>query len=154
MGVQGYRGDVMSVYVDYVILKQSYDESLARLKQLLDRKEEAFTRTLPSAIRYDLQKVMHSPSTISPLDEYVADVERIDQQIREARLIVMDRKEMLDLKEHELRKSKDIDDHIFLLKYIERITVERIAIRMNYSEGNIYYHLTKIKHQLKKNGYL
>ena len=154
MGIKSHRGDVMSVYVDYVILKQSYDESIRRLKALLDKKEEAFTRTLPSAIRYDLQRVMHSPSVISPLDEYVADVERIDQQIREARLIVMDRKEILDLKEQELRKSKDTDDHIFMLKYIEHLTVERIAIRMHYSEGNIYYHLAKIKHQLRKNGYL
>lgn len=138
------------LYVDYVILKQSYDESLRRLKELLDKKEEAFTRTLPNAIRYDLQKVMHSVSTNSALDDYVMDVEKIDQQIRSAKIILMDRKEMLDLKEEELKKSRDVDDRVYFLKYIQRLTVEQIAIRMHYSEGNIYYHLAKIKHQIKK----
>lgn len=138
------------LYIDYVILKQSYDESLRRLKELLDKKEEAFTRTLPNAIRYDLQKVMHSVSTNSALDDYVMDVEKIDQQIRSAKIILMDRKEMLDLKEEELKKSRDVDDRVYFLKYIQRLTVEQIAIRMHYSEGNIYYHLAKIKHQIKK----
>ena len=138
------------LYVDYVILKQSYDESLRRLKELLDRKEEAFTRTLPSAIRYDLQKVLHSITSHSTLDDYVMDVEKIDQQIRSAKIILMDRKEMLDLKEEELKKSRDVDDRVYYLKYIQRLTVEQIAIRMHYSEGNIYYHLAKIKHQIKK----
>lgn len=138
------------LYIDYVILKQSYDESLRRLKELLDRKEEAFTRTLPSAIRYDLQKVLHSITSHSTLDDYVMDVEKIDQQIRSAKIILMDRKEMLDLKEEELKKSRDVDDRVYYLKYIQRLTVEQIAIRMHYSEGNIYYHLAKIKHQIKK----
>ncbi len=138
------------LYVDYVILKQSYDESLRRLKELLDKKEEAFTRTLPNAIRYDLQKVMHSVSTNSALDDYVMDVEKIDQQIRSAKIILMERKDMLDLKEEELKKSRDTDDRVYFLKYIQRLTVEQIAIRMHYSEGNIYYHLAKIKHQIKK----
>lgn len=138
------------LYVDYVILKQSYDESLRRLKELLDKKEEAFTRTLPNAIRYDLQKVMHSVSTNSALDDYIMDVEKIDQQIRSAKIILMERKDMLDLKEEELKKSRDTDDRVYFLKYIQRLTVEQIAIRMHYSEGNIYYHLAKIKHQIKK----
>ena len=138
------------LYVDYVILKQSYDESLRRLKELLDKKEEAFTRTLPNAIRYDLQKVMHSVSTNSALDDYIMDVEKIDQQIRSAKIILMERKDMLDLKEEELKKSRDTDDRVYFLKYIQRLTVEQIAIRRPYSAGNIYYHLAKIKHQIKK----
>lgn len=141
----------MAVYVDYVILRTAYNESLRRLKELLDRKEEAFVRTLPNAIRYDLQKVLHSVSDHSALDDYVISAERIEEQIRQARIIVMDRKEMLDLKARELKQSKNIDDRIFWLKYVELLTVENIAIRMNYSEGNIYYHLGKIKHELRKN---
>ena len=142
----------MSVYVDYVILKVSYDESLNRLGELLDRKEEAFTRTLPSAIRYDLQRVRHSPSIISPLDEYVADVERIDQQIREARIILIERKELLDLKEEELRKSNDTNDKIFVLRYLERWKVERVARKLYYSVDTIWYRERKIRKVLEKEG--
>lgn len=142
----------MSVFVDYVILRQSYDESLKRLKELLDRKEEAFTRTLPSAIRYDLQRVVRSPSLISPLDEYVMDIEKIDQQIREARIIVIDRREMLDLKEQELRESKDTNDRIFVLRFIEHWKVDRVARKLYYSVDTIWYRERKIKKVLEKEG--
>lgn len=139
------------IYVDYVILKQSYDESLRRLKDLLDRREEAFTRTLPNAIRYDLQKVMHSVSDNSPLDDYVMDIERIEAQIREAKILAMDRKVMLDLKEEELRKSEDIDDRVFYLRSVMKLKVEQIALRLHYSDrASVYYHIRKIKHELAK----
>lgn len=142
----------MSVFVDYVILRQSYDESLKRLKELLDRKEEAFTRTLPSAIRYDLQRVVRSPSLISPLDEYVMDIEKIDQQIREARIIVIERREMLDLKEQELRESKDTNDRIFVLRFLEHWKVDRVARKLYYSVDTIWYRERKIKKVLEKEG--
>lgn len=142
----------MSVFVDYVILKQSYDQSLERLRELLDRKEEAFTRTLPSAIRYDLQKVMHSVPVVSALDEYVMDIERIDQQIREARIILIDRREMLDLKEKELRESKDTNDRIFVLRYLENWKVDRVARKLYYSVDTIWYRERKIKKILDKEG--
>lgn len=139
------------VYVDYVILKQSYDESSRRLTELLDKKEEAFTRTLPNAIRYDLQKVMHSVSENSPLDDYVMDIERIEEQIREARMLVYQRKEVLDMKEQELRASEDIDDRIYVLRFIQHLKTDQIARKLHYSNRrSIYYHLNKIEHELQK----
>lgn len=139
------------VYIDYVILKQSYDESFKKLNVLLDKKEEAFTRTLPNAIRYDLQKVIHSVSEHSPLDDYVMDIERIEEQIRKARMLVYQRKETLDLKEQELRASEAIDDRIYVLRFINHMKVDQIARKLNYSDQrSVYYHLDKIKHELKK----
>lgn len=139
------------LYVDYVILKQSYDESLRRLKELLDKKEEAFTRTLPNAIRYDITKVIHSVNTNSALDDYVMNIEAIEQEIRRARVIVYERKEMLNLKEQELRKSHDIDDIIFTLRFIDGHKWQRIAEMLDYCDGAIYYHRRKIGHELEKN---
>lgn len=139
------------VYVDYVILKQSYDEAFWRLKELLDKKEEAFTRTLPSAIRYDSQKVMHSNQDISPLDGYVIDIERIEQQIRQARIAVAERGEMLELKGKELKTSKDIDDKIFYMRFVEKQKVEQIARKLHYSRReSVDYHIRKIRHELEK----
>lgn len=140
------------IYVDYVILKQSYDESLKLLKEALDRKEEAFTRTLPNAIRYDLQKVMHSTSANSALDDYVMDIEKINEQVREARIIVIERKEMLDMKEDELRKSQNTTSLVFCLRYIDGLKVDRIARKLSYKQETIYYHIGKIKHELMKAG--
>lgn len=132
------------LYVDYVILKQSYDESLRRLKELLDKKEEAFTRTLPNAIRYDITKVIHSVSTNSTLDDYVMNIEAIEQEIRKARVIVYERKEMLNLKEEELRSSKDTNDRIYVMRYLDNRKVSEIARKLNYVQETIYKRLNKI----------
>lgn len=132
------------VYIDYVILQQSYNESLKRLKELLDKKEEVFTRTLPNAIRYDITKVLHSVNTNSALDDYVMDIEAIEQKIRQARVIVYERKEMLDLKEEELRASKDTNDRIFVMRYLDHRKVTEIARKLNYVQETIYKRLNKI----------
>ena len=137
------------LYVDYVILKQSYDESLRRLKELLDKKEEAFTRTLPNAIRYDITKVMHSVSTNSALDDYVMNIESIEQEIRKARVIVYERMEMLSLKEEELRASKDTNDRIYVMRYLDNRKVSEIARKLNYVQETIYKRLNKIDKDTK-----
>ena len=137
------------LYVDYVILKQSYDESLRRLKELLDKKEEAFTRTLPNAIRYELTKVIHSVSTKSALDDYVMNIEAIEQEIRRARVIVYERKEMLNLKEEELRASRDTNDRIFVMRYLDNRKVSEIARKLNYVQETIYKRLNKIDKDTK-----
>ena len=137
------------LYVDYVILKQSYDESLRRLKELLDKKEEAFTRTLPNAIRYDLTKVIHSVSTNSALDDYVMNIEAIEQEIRRARVIVYERKEMLNLKEEELRASRDTNDRIYVMRYLDNRKVSEIARKLNYVQETIYKRLNKIDKDTK-----
>lgn len=132
------------VYLDYVILRQSYDDSLRRLKELLDKKEEVFTKTLPSAIRYDITRVLHSVNTNSALDDYVMDIEAVEQKIRQARVIVYERKEMLDLKEAELRASKDTNDRIFVMRYLDHRKVSEIARKLNYVQETIYKRLNKI----------
>lgn len=137
------------VYIDYVILLQSYNESLRRLKELLDKKEEVFTRTLPNAIRYDLTKVMHSVNANSALDDYVMDIEAIEQKIRQARVIVYERKEMLDLKEEELRASKDTNDRIYVMRYLDNRKVTEIARKLNYVQETIYKRLNKIDNVTK-----
>lgn len=140
------------LYIDYIILRQSYDESLMRLKEAIDRKEEAFVRTLPNAIRYDLQKVLHSITSHSTLDDYVIESEKLEEQIRQARIIVIERKEMLNLKEEELRKSHDTTDVVYVMRYVDGYKVNQIAQKLGYRQESIYYHIGKIKHQLKKNG--
>lgn len=139
------------MYVDYVILRKSYDESLRQVKEILDRKEEAFTRTLPSAIRYDLLKVLHSAPDSSPLDDYIMSMEKYDEQLRAARFILMERKELLDLKEEELRKSHNTTNRVFAMRYIDDLKVNQIARKLSYQPETIYYHISKIKHELRKN---
>lgn len=140
------------LYIDYIILKEAYDEADKRVNDLVDMSEEEFVKVMPNAIQYDAVRVIKSVSPSSALDNYVIQVERIDRMIRQAKIIRSERKEQLEAKKTELKESADIDDRIFYLRSIEKKTVEEIAKLMNYSEGNIYYHRAKIRHELKKSG--
>lgn len=140
------------LYIDYIILKEAYDEADKRVSDLVDMREEEFVKVMPNAIQYDAVRVIKSVSPSSALDNYVIKVERIDRMIRQAKIIRNERKEQLEAKKAELKESADIDDRIFYLRSIEKKTIEEIAKLLNYSEGNIYYHRAKIRHELKKNG--
>lgn len=140
------------LYIDYIILKEAYEEAEKRVNNLIDLREAELVKVMPNAIQYDAVRVIKSVSPSSALDNYVIKVERIDRMIRQAKIIRGERKEMLDAKKAELKDSADVDDQIFYLRSIERKTIEEIAKLLNYSEGNIYYHRAKIRHELKKNG--
>lgn len=140
------------IYVDYVILKTAYDESFRRINELINRKEEAFTRTLPGAIRYDLPKVIKSPALISKLDEYIADNEKIEAQIREARIISDERKYMLMQKAEELKTSPDDYDRVFVMYYLRRLPAEYIASMLDYSVDSIYYKKRKMEARMEQEG--
>ena len=140
------------LYIDYIILKEAYEESDKRVNDLVDMREAEFVKVMPNAIQYDAVRVIKSVSPSSALDNYVIQVERIDRMIRQAKIIRSERKEQLEAKKAELKESADVDDRIFYLRSIKKMTVEEIAKLMNYSEGNIYYHRAKIRHELKKNG--
>lgn len=136
------------VYIDYVILKQSYDKTYYDLKELLDKKELAFTRTQPNAIRYDGIKVISSGSDASPVEDYIIDTERLDRQIEAVSDVLANRDYMLALKLTELRESKEIDDRIFLWRYVDNIPVADIARRLYFSSGAIYHRLKRINKRI------
>ena len=108
------------IYVEYVQLKNKFDHAQERHARLLEQKEKIFADTLPSGIRYDKDVVQVTPSC--PLDKYVEELERCEKEIAKNRESLKDWEILLTFKEKELRKSKDIPDMIFVLKYLEGVS--------------------------------
>lgn len=133
------------IYKTYEEYKNRYYMTQQNYNDLLTEKERLFVRTQPNAIRYDKLNVKSSPNS-NVLEDYVIEKEKtqLDRRIAEMKVLLDDRRNLMLLKEAELRKSKDMYDRIYTMRYLEDMSVERIAKKVNYSVSQVYRILTKI----------
>ena len=108
------------LYLEYERIKNKYAAVQEQFAQALMEKERLFTRTLPSAIRYDKDKVQNSVDD-NPLEDFVisAEEKELDGKISRFRTLLDDWRVLLEVKEAELRKSKDIFNIIYVMRYID-----------------------------------
>lgn len=133
------------IYKTYEEYKNRYYMTQQNYNDLLTEKERLFVRTQPNAIRYDKLNVKSSPNS-NVLEDYVIEKEKkqLDRRIAEMKVLLDDRRNLMLLKEAELRKSKDMYNRIYTMRYLEDMSVERIAKKVNYSVSQVYRILTKI----------
>lgn len=139
------------LYLEYEsLLKRYYDVRLA-WDALMEEKEMLFSKTLPTSVQMDKEKVSGgSPS--NSFDEYLIRKEQLhlDEQILEAESIINSRFEMLKAKEKELRASKNLHDRIYVMRYIDHSRAVNIARKIGYSESQIYRILEVIEGNIEK----
>ena len=138
------------LYLDYELYKIRYLETQKKYNEILSEKEELFTRTQPKAVRYDKEKVSGGSGS-NAFDDYLIkkDEKRIDERLAEAKSLLDDRKLLMELKEAELRASKDTIDKIYVRRYLDHVRVNRIASQIGYSESQIYRILNVISESVK-----
>ena len=140
------------VYPEYVQYKSKYEELQNRFASLLLEKEKLFTDTFPRGITYDKDKVQCMPDD-NPLERYAVtmDEKQIDEKLDTLRRQIKDWSILIDVKENELRKSKDVPDRIFTLRYLDGVSVSRISNIVSYSKKQIYRILGKMDKTISKN---
>ena len=137
------------VYLEYEALKAKYRRIQEQYDAVLTEHERLFTKTLPSAITYDKDTVMTSPSADMLANYVIAEEEKgIDDQIRKLRRLLKERRRLLMAKEEELRMSKNKSDIIYTLKYLDGFGVHKIANTLHYSVSQVYRTLEKIEKRL------
>ena len=106
--------------------------------------------TQPNAIRYDKDKVQISPSG-SILDKYVEALEEqgIDEKLTTFRQLLDDRERLLKIKECDLRASSDRFDRVYSMKFLDGMSINQIAQRMNYSRRQVYRIFNEIRRGMK-----
>lgn len=134
------------VYKEFMKIKRQYDSMQSICDSILREKEALFTKTQPNAIRVDKMHVSGGKLE-NGFDKYMVECEKrqIDQRLNEAISILRARGELLSLKEQELRKSKELDDIIFVMKILDQAKVSTIAMALGYSESQVYRILEKIQ---------
>lgn len=139
------------LYPEYEAYRIKANEAQERFAKMLMEKERIFTKTLPSAITYDKDVVQHSIEG-NPLENYVCEMDekQIDEKISQLRESISDWLILLDMKEKELRKSLAIPDKVYLLRYIECNSINRIASKINYSKSQTYRVIKQIERRCEK----
>lgn len=141
------------VYVEYNQIRTKYLLAQLQYDFILTEQEELFARTQPQAVNVENERVMGG-DPLSPFDAYLIEKERkhIDERLKEVKGILDDRKELLDLKERELRASKDWHDIIFKHYFLDNLSIRQIENRIPYSRRQIYRKINEIKSNLKTGG--
>ena len=133
------------IYVEYEKLKRQYEYMHGVCDQILREKEKFFVRTQPNAIRYDKLNVAGGKRE-NGFDDYLDNCEhfKVEERLNEAIHILQARAELLRFKEEQLRKSKEIDDIIYTMKFLDNAKPRTIAMALGYSESQIYRIIERI----------
>ena len=138
------------LYIEFEVYKNKYYEAQKKYDAILSEKEILFNKTQPKATNYSAEKV-RGGETNNSFDIYLIakDEKLIDERLDEIKAILEDRKDLLKMKEEELRESKNVHDRIYVCRYLDRIKVRRIARIVSYSEIQIYRILKQIEKNVK-----
>lgn len=124
------------IYREYEVCKSKYRELQRNFDAVLTEKERLFVKTQPKAIVYNKDKVQ-SGHDVNVLEDYVTSCEDIDKQLNELRRLLDDRWMLLKVKEEELRRSQDKKDKVYVLLYLDCISIRKVAETLNYSKTQV-----------------
>lgn len=126
-------------------IERGYKAARQLLRELLERDDELFQRTQPGAIRYDQDKVQSSGGE-DKLLAYVAQrqAEHLDDRIRIARLHVTEWEEYRMRSLQELRRSRNPEDRVYVLRMVDGLSVRKVARLVGYDKRHVYRILKKM----------
>lgn len=138
------------VYIEYNKCKKNYNKTYNNLNNYIDKKTMLFIKTLPSAVKVKGETITGGIHE-NPFELYVQKKDELDldRKILEAQSILNESKRLLDIKELELRQSKDWYDIIYCYYFLDGLTIRAIARKIPYSISQTGKIIKKIKQNLK-----
>ena len=141
----------MELFVEHYHLNEEYKEAKKEFEKALAKKSQLLYSVVPKSANFENELVKGSSS--NKFLNYTIKMEEIDKEINVRRNLRDVLEYRLKLKEIELKKSDELADKIYILKYIEHLKVKYISIKVNYSKAQTYRILdeilTKIKNETK-----
>ena len=141
----------MELFIEHYKLNEEYKEAEKEFEKALAKKSQLMYSVLPKSANFENELVKGSSS--NKFLNYTIKMEEIDKEINVRRNLRDVLEYRLKLKEIELKKSDELADKIYILKYIEHLKVKYISIKVNYSKAQTYRILdeilTKIKNETK-----
>ncbi len=138
------------VYIEYNKCKKNYNKTYNNLNNYIDKKTMLFIKTLPSAVKVKGETITGGIHE-NPFELYVQKKDELDldRKILEAQSILNESKRLLDIKELELRQSKDWYDIIYCYYFLDGLTIRAIARKIPYSKSQISRIIKNILKNLK-----
>lgn len=138
------------IYIEYEKMWTIIKKHEKELFDLINKRDELFIKTQPKATTLDKEKV-DSTVNNNMIENYVIQQETYTNRINQLQLSLDDRYMSLNRKREELRRSKNLYDRIYYLKYIERLSTFKIANIINYDRTSVWRHLKKIEKSISCN---
>lgn len=137
------------IYKEYQEILNKFNDAQEEYNILLNEKETLFQMTQPKSVDCENERVKGGAIKNS-FDSYleIKEKSKIDERLVEIKSILDARKELLNFKEEQLRKSKDWNDVIYVYYYLENLSTYKIEKRIPYSQRQICRKLKEIKDNL------
>lgn len=149
----------MRLYLIHRKYYLSFLQAQNNLEEILNEQEMLIQRVEPksSLAEHEREFMASNPTTGGRIltrkaEEYAIEVERrkIKERLAEAREILSDRKLLLEIKEEELRKSKDIYNRIYTCKWVDGMKAQAIIDETGYSRSQVYNIIDHLTAQLER----
>lgn len=137
----------MELFIEHYKLNEEYKEAKKEFDKALEKKSQLLYSVVPKSANFENELVKGSSS--NKFLNYTIKMEEIDKEINVRRNLRDVLAYRLKLKEIELKKSDNILDKVYYLKFVERMKVKYISIKINYSKEQTYRFLKKIVEDLK-----
>lgn len=136
------------LYIEYEHLKKKYHEKQKRFQKILDKKATIFQKTQPQSVAYDQDRVSGGVFP-NKADTYVIELEKLGDELEYAEMILGKWLKLIKLKEEELRESKHTDDVVYCLRFLDRMKITDIALKICYSESSVNRIIRKIRDNIE-----
>ena len=138
------------LFLEHYIAEMQVRLAVEEVKSILDEKTIIYQKTQPKSPVIDTDKV-DGGLPVNKSDEYLIQIEEkhINERLATAQEILKERLDVLDKDESMLRKSNNINDKVYLLKYVDGLSPKRIAIKIIYSQTQVYRVLKHIRQVLR-----
>ena len=147
------------IYIEYAHIKKKCRDAEIMLEKILSEKDELFQRTQPKSLMGEYEREHDKRITVASkggtkvnqIEQYVVESEErgINERLCEAKSIVEDWRAVLMVKEQDLRHSKNIDDELYVMRFLDHKRVREIARATHYSKSQIYKRLHLISEKVK-----
>lgn len=135
---------------NYYDQQQELEVAKNRLTTLKEKKRLYFEETQPKSKKINGVMVQSSIVDNNKFLEYTAKIEYLDDEIDVLENEIRILENHLIRMECNLKTMKGILEKVFVDRYINGLSIKKIAKKYNYSESNIYELLKKIRKILSK----
>lgn len=149
----------MRLYLEHRKQYLSYLEAQKKLEDIINEYEIILAKVQPKSSLAEHEREFSKEAILPPsgkkvnkAEEYAIAMEqrKIRERLSDAKLILQERFNLLDLKEQEIRKSRDIYNRIYTLKWIDGMKAETIIEETGYSRSQVYNIVRHITKQLER----
>lgn len=149
----------MRIYLEHRKYFIAYQHALKAVERIVDEREQLLAKVQPksSLAEHEREFMKSNPPTggqfINKVEEYVIEAEqrKIKERLEEAKAIMTERHGLLMQKENELRKSRDIYNTIYTMKWVDGQKTETIVRETGYSRSQVYAIIGHITKQIERN---